>query len=310
MSVPFEFGGTSAIDFQDASDGTDTNSFAVKFDLTNFDGDSNLIDGPGGPPPGSEPPIDPPPGGTEPPGGPPPGSSPGDNTGLSNVTLELVNPENSFSAYASDESFAAFFKTNAAIGGQSAPAHVAIASAGLAGDGGVLPAAVNDAPEFLRWGWWSASFETIEGATGTPREDLVHLGAWVAGVQPDPADLPTTGVISYAGLAAGTDANLSDGTTRVVGGSFSLSYDFGTSSGDFNLNIAGMNFQNVAVNGGSPGLSATYSGSAFESSRSLIVDGAFVSGAGNATAATVGQFDIQDAGANRKVVGVFGGDAQ
>lgn len=285
VSIPFEFGGTSSFEFQGADDTVDTNSFAVRFDLTDFDRDSNLIG----------PPSFPPPTGTTPPGG---------------FTFEVSDPDNPFSAYASDEVFAAFFNTEVIVDGQPAPANFSVASAGLAGDGGVLPASVDATPEFLRWGWWSASFNTFDPNNGASRDDLIHLGTWVAGVQPDPADLPTTGVISYAGLAAGTDANLTTGSTRVVGGNFSLAYDFGTNRGDFDLNIAGINVQNIPVSGGAAGLGSTYGGFASAGARDVVIDGAFVSGGGNPAAGTVGQFQIDDFGGNRKVVGVFGGDAQ
>ncbi|MEO1490681.1 MAG: FecR family protein [Pseudomonadota bacterium] len=312
MSVPFEFGGTSGITFQGANGGVDTNSFAATFDLEDRDASSGLFGAPfPGPTQLPGPTQPPPPDGPLPPGGDPGVLDPGAiaaSTG--NLTFTFDTAANDFSAYASDDAFAAFFGTEVILENSPAPASFSIASAGLAGDGGLIPAGVDKTPEFLRWGWWSAALTSVDQRNGSLRDDLVHLGTWVAGVQPDPADIPLTGVVSYAGLAAGTDVNLSTGITRSVGGGFSLTYDFGTNRGDFNLNIAGLDFRDVAVNGGSPGLSATYGGFANAGPRNLSVDGAFVSGAGNPVAGTVGQFKIDDVEASRQVVGVFGGDAQ
>ncbi len=213
------------------------------------------------------------------------------------------------SAYLNDEVFGLTRSGGQIINGISGqPADLLVASSGLAGDAGVLPAGVNSQPEFLRWGWWSASYRVIDGQTSIQRDDLVHLGTWVAGAQPDPTDLPLTGVASYAGLAVGTEADFVSRVTRVVGGSFTLDYDFANASGTFDLNIAG-NAVNDALALGDPTIGHQYVIDQTLSGGGVIsANGAFFSGGGVPDAATGGSFTINNATGTREVVGVFGGD--
>ena len=215
---------------------------------------------------------------------------------------------NDVSAYVDDGHFGASADSSHVVDGQTAAGRVMLASSGLASDAGVIPGFAGPPPEFLRWGWWSANMDITENG-GALREDLVHMGTWVAGLRPDVADLPTTGIANYAGFAVGTDADLQTGTTAIVGGDFSLNYDFGQAQGTFNLNIAGHGFSGVPVfaDGDNPEFVA-YGGFESRSSENLLVEGAFFSGGGDPVAATGGQFVIDDLIGDRQVVGVYGGD--
>ena len=230
--------------------------------------------------------------------------------GTSEVPYEFgfTSAINDVSAYVDDAHFA--LSTNAAqsVDGQSVSSQFLLASEGLATDGGIIPGTAGPTPEFLRWGWWSAAFDVTENG-GSTREDLVHMGTWVAGLRPNQSDIPTGGIASFSGLAVGTDADLATGTTAVVGGDFSMTYDFGQAQGAFNLNIAGHGFSNVGVFGNTDNPEfAAFAGFESRSGATLVVDGAFFSGGGDPIAATGGQFQIDDFAGDRQVVGIFAGD--
>jgi len=257
--------------FSDGGSGADTNGLSFAFDLLNSNEDANIAGGP------------------------------------LQFTLESSAPVEATSAYVNDREFVLTTDRQQNIAGQQGDALVALASSGLAGTGGLTSGA---SPEFLRWGWWSASLTPTEAGVG-PREDVVHLGTWIAGVQPDPNDVPFSGLGAYEGLAVGVEADLNGGSTRRIGGDFALSYDFGANIGDFDLNIAGHNFTAVTVSGaGGNGSPLGYAGFATVAGADLAVDGGFNSGGGSAIAATSGQFQITDTTRSQQVIGVFGGDLQ
>ncbi len=269
-------GGTGIFSFSDGGQGPDNNALSFEFDLQATSGDSNVD---------------------------------GAVEGLE-FTLSSAATFEPTSAYISDREFVLTTDRAQTIEGVTAAADVALASSGLAGGTGVLPGGVDADPEFLRWGWWSASLTVNENGGGA-REDIVHLGTWIAGIQPNPSEIPFAGVATYSGLAVGVDANLTTGETARVGGDFALSYDFGDQTGAFDLNIAGHSLSNIPVDqiGGNGG-PLSYAGFANQSGVDAAINGTFNSGAGNAIAATSGQFNIADSAQNRQVVGVFGGDLQ
>ena len=222
--------------------------------------------------------------------------------------FEVTSAVNDVSAYVDDGHFGLSASFNQTVDGQAVDSNFMLSSEGLSSDGGIIPATAGPSPEFLRWGWWAATAVVTENGGGA-REDMVHLGTWVAGNRPNLSDLPTTGIASFQGLAVGTDADLATGTTAVVGGDFSMSYDFGQGLGTFNLNIAGHAFSNipVAANLDDPQFAA-YGGLDSGSGTFVAVDGAFFSGGGDPVAATGGQFQIDDFVADRQVIGIFAGD--
>ena len=174
-------------------------------------------------------------------------------------------------------------------------------------------------PEFARWGWWSAELSGVpfsdDSGTRT-RTDIVHLGNWVAGIRSDPFldDIPFAGLAEYQGFAVGTQVNLDSFDRQIVGGSFALSFDFATRSGNFNLNIAdaGIN-QTVPVSGFD-----TFAGRGLEGNRITDINGAFLAnpsaeglsgfGATDGVAGVAGTFESTDVSLREQTTGVFGGD--
>ena len=121
---------------------------------------------------------------------------------------------------------------------------------GLVGDGGLdFGAPVNLDPTFSRWGWWAASYDVADGASGTPRRDVVIPSPFVMGVSDFASSLPTTGAAEYQGFAVGQQANLDNGVIQTVGGTYSLLWDFGRREGEFNLSLQGVdvNIENLTV---------------------------------------------------------------
>ncbi len=199
---------------------------------------------------------------------------------------------------------------NINAGGEATLADVLVASSGVTGDAGIFvgqnPNNFATQPVNARWGWWSASFDVVSGRSGNVREDLFHMGAWVAGVRPDPADIPASGAVAFGGVAIGTEANLSTSVTPVVGGDFELNYDFGTAQGSFRMNIAGLSINDVAF--GDPANSHAYQVNA-STPVSFQADGTFFSSTTSPIAATGSDFLIDDFAGNRQITGVFVGDA-
>ncbi|MEL6997813.1 MAG: FecR domain-containing protein [Pseudomonadota bacterium] len=194
------------------------------------------------------------------------------------------------------------------------------ASSGLVGDGEIeFPDETETDPEFARWGWWSAEIEApIEGSTDT-RTDIVHLGNWVAGVRNnfDTDLIPFAGEATYGGLAVGSMVNLDSFERQVVGGSFAMTYNFGSTSGNFNLNIpaAGLD-ANIPITGAAD----VFSGNLASTATNTVTDisGAFFANP-NATdvlggtqvdgiAAVGGTFDSVNMTDRTQTTGIFAGD--
>ena len=233
------------------------------------------------------------------------------SAGGNTFSIGLSAASNANSAYLDDAHFALGSTTGVNAGGESTSADVLLASSGITGDAGIFvrqnPNGFATQPLNARWGWWSTSFEVVSGGSGNVREDLFHMGAWAAGVRPDPADIPLSGVVAFGGVAIGTEADLSTSITRVVGGDFELSYDFGAAQGNFRMNIAGLSINEIAF--GDSANSHSYQVNA-SSPVAFQADGTFFSGPSSPVAATGGDFQIDDFGGNRQIVGVFVGDAQ
>ena len=194
------------------------------------------------------------------------------------------------------------------------------ASSGLVGDGEIeFPDDTETDPEFARWGWWSAEIEVpLEESTDT-RTDIVHLGNWVAGVRNnfDTDLIPFAGEATYGGLAVGSMVNLDSFERQVVGGSFAMTYDFGNTSGNFNLNIpaAGLD-ANIPITGAAD----VFSGNLASTATNTVTDisGAFFANP-NATdvlggtrvdgiAAVGGTFDSVNMTNRTQTTGIFAGD--
>ena len=236
-------------------------------------------------------------------GGPGPGTAP-------NFVFDAPASGLDSGAYLADRRFGLTDDRAQVIDGQTMSADFIVASAELAGGASILPGGVDPDPEYLRWGWWSAAYRPIDAMSGVSREDIVHMGTWVAGARPDPADIPFTGAADFAGLAVGTVANHATGETRIVGGDFRLRYDFGTASGSYDLEIAGHNFSGLTALGDSANSHDYVAIGTGPGGATLTAEGGFLSGGGDPVAATAGHFDIDDPATERQVTGVFGGDRQ
>lgn len=186
----------------------------------------------------------------------------------------------------------------------------ALGSSGLVGDGGILPAGVDPEPDFVRWGFWSATYTGTDQFLNVPTQDIVHLGTFVGGVLPDPdAFAAFNGTATFNGLAAGTVANLQTGRSQTIGGSFALNYNFGAGQGNLNLNLPAANFnENIQVFRNGPATVPTYSGGIENSNLQAQVNGAFFAGGNDPAAGTGGNFDILDFAQDQRAVGVFAGD--
>ncbi|MEM7506104.1 MAG: FecR domain-containing protein [Pseudomonadota bacterium] len=195
------------------------------------------------------------------------------------------------------------------VAGNNGGADFVVASSGLVGDAGVLPPGVDAQPQFARWGWWSA-FYTSEVQNGVQQFDAVHLGTWVAGIRPDPSDFTAfTGTGSFSGGAVGTHADFAAGTRDSIGGTFTMTYDFGQRAGELALSLPDAGFDRTfAVNSTGNIGDATYAGTISETGLDARVDGAFYSGGGSVVAATGGAFDIQNTIQNTQTVGVIFAD--
>jgi hypothetical protein len=233
------------------------------------------------------------------------------------------------SAYIDDNRFAALGLDGTARigtpgGNDTAVASFAIASAGLVGTSELQFAGdPNLNPQFSRWGWWSASLEVPVGNPddNLTRTDIIHLGNWVAGVRVDfnTDDIPSAGVAQYAGLAVGTKTDLASFDRQIVGGNFAMTYNFGSQSGNFNLNIPDASINETVTISGFTG-SDVFSGrnSNTENSRLTEVNGAFfanpnAAGLTNATrldgvAGVGGTFESTDTLNQVQTTGVFAGD--
>lgn len=187
----------------------------------------------------------------------------------------------------------------------------ALASAALAGDGGIFPADVEPRSAFLSWGWWAGEFRAApdQVANGGPESDQrFNLGAFVAGVPTGSADIPTGGVASYDGFAV--VSAVQDGASFVDGAGFTLSYDFGE-----RLGLA--RFQDLLGADAAVAVSAADAGG-FDGVGDvtiggrdglIVVDGAFFNGAaGDPAGATAGSLAVGTNDGAIQGAGVFAGD--
>ncbi|MEL6793858.1 MAG: hypothetical protein AAFP78_10410, partial [Pseudomonadota bacterium] len=143
----------------------------------------------------------------------------------------------------------------------------ALASAELAGDGGIFANGVEARSEFLTWGWWAGEFRgdptATDGEVNGVDDQRLHLGAWVAGNLA--SELPFNGVGSYEGFAV--VSAVQDGRNVVDGGGFALTYDFGSRFGTANFtDILGAD-ATVGVTGNTGG------GPAFQGTAGINIDG-------------------------------------
>ncbi len=159
-----------------------------------------------------------------------------------------------------------------------------------------IPSGVSlcSACDFIEWGWWGA-MPTYQAGPDSGRQELVHMGTWVAGDIPTVADLPTSGTASYSGHAIGT---VNAGSARYVAiGSFSMNYDFSQGSGTVSINnFDGQNLSSSPA--GATSGPASFGGSVVSDvgSRSGTLNGAFVRGPNSDFDGAIGDFNLSDGG--------------
>jgi len=111
--------------------------------------------------------------------------------------------------------------------------------------------------------------------------------------------IPTAGIGSYSGTAAGSAFN--NGSTRLASGTFTNTYNFGTNSGNFAVN----NFDGRNFAGPVQGASGSYSGALAGNNLSGNVNGRFY---GPVAADTGGSFAVRSTvGSPYSATAVFGG---
>lgn len=231
--------------------------------------------------------------------------------------------ENNMSAMIDDRRFAAREATggDAAIEGGIGTVTInrysgALASAELAGDGGIFPAGVTPRSEYLTWGWWAADVEaTAEDAFCNPpcvqteASQRYPLGTFIAGAPVQIADLPNNGAASYSGFAVITA--LVDGNNVVDGAGFGLEFDFKSRTGTASFtDVLGADAR-FDVSKGDP---TAYSGNQMITidNRDVLLDirGDFFSGRNDRTAATGGALRLHGTDGSINGSGVFAGDKQ
>ncbi len=169
-----------------------------------------------------------------------------------------------------------------------------------------IPSGVSlcSACNFIEWGWWGA-MPTYQSGSNSGRQELVHMGSWVAGDIPTVAELPVTGTASYSGHAIGT---VDAGSSRYVAiGSFSMSYDFAQGSGSVTINsFDGQNLSSSPTGTTLSSGPASFSGSITSSisGRSGSLGGAFVRGPNSVIDGAIGDFNLSDGG-SYSASGVF-----
>ncbi|WMS41152.1 hypothetical protein RDV64_13785 [Acuticoccus sp. MNP-M23] len=154
---------------------------------------------------------------------------------------------------------------------------------------------------FMEWGWWGTSTE-FEGEGLPPgRNDVAHLGTWVAGdITPD-AELPTTGTGSYAGHAVGTVVANQPGAGKaryVAAGQLRVNYDFGSRSGDLAITkFDGRSFGGRISGGvGRNGVRNRFGGNLTGKGLTGSVDGAFARGPKGSAQGVLGAFNVRGSG--------------
>lgn len=155
--------------------------------------------------------------------------------------------------------------------------------------------------EYLAWGYWSADIAYTSGPRNGQR-DRVHIGTWVAGDLPTPAQLPTTGTAIYNGDARG---NVVNGANRyVAAGTFQQNWNFATRTGAITINnFDGVNYAGTTA--GSPtnvNFAGPITGTA---GRNGNVSGSFFKSPSDPAAYQAGSFSI--VGTGYQATGTFKG---
>jgi hypothetical protein len=192
-----------------------------------------------------------------------------------------------------------------------------VSSAGLVGDGGVFPAGTDTTPEYLRWGWWSASYQFANDDPGdfASRSEIIS-GNWVTGVRSEISALGTSGEARFDGLAIAhvTEVGGAGSSSSVDGGRYLMTFDFGTRTGAATITgIADTTFVSTVTEAGAR--SGNHFGGALRDTSTFAtvgaIDGSFFTGAGDPTAATGGAFDFTrqtSGGVTQTGAGIFAAD--
>ncbi|MEM8755469.1 MAG: hypothetical protein AAGF90_21085 [Pseudomonadota bacterium] len=190
--------------------------------------------------------------------------------------------------------------------------HGALASAAIAGDGGIFPAGVRPSSQALSWGWWAGDVRAADfgdAAAALDADQRLNLGSWIAGDVTASANLPLNGSATYSGFA--TISVVDGGATFVDGAGVTLDYDFGDDVGTMRFNdLLGQN-PTIAVTdnvfdaqfGGTAGIDLN--------GRDGLIDvrGSFFNGAGGGAAeAAAGAIAVQSLDNTIAGSGVFGVD--
>ena len=185
----------------------------------------------------------------------------------------------------------------------------ALATASMAGDGGIFPAGVSAESEFMRWGWWAGEFRS-DGTdpSGDPAVDdqRLHLGAWVAGDLTD--NLPLQGVATYEGFAV--ISAIQDGRSFTDGAGFDLTYNFGNGLGTATFtDVLGAD---ATIGVGQASVGNHYQGTAginIAGQNGLIsVNGSFFNAGATPAGATGGSLSIATFNGRISGAGVYAGD--
>ncbi len=173
--------------------------------------------------------------------------------------------------------------------------------------------------DFLTWGWWSGDIGYASGSTyNAGGRDRLNLATYVAGNLATVSQLPNTGSATFNGHLVG---NVQAGSNNYVAvGSYSSTFNWGSSSGNFNVTYDGTTFgqgtYTVQANtvqfstGNSGGVAPTASVSG--TTRTLNLNGAFFQ-SNNQVAGQAGNFNITSTGSGNnayKAAGTFAAQKQ
>ena len=240
-----------------------------------------------------------------------------DNTGSNSLQYTFAAPLGASTAFADDQTFVGTSGPTVAsvttAGSENESAQFGFASGNALGETGLFRASAEQ-PEFVTWGLWNASYEQLN-ATGAVRRDILSAGVFVAGAPTVINDVPLSGVAQYNGIAVGQRQDLDSPIVHVVGGTTSLTYDFGTDQGTFDLTIdqvgapgvAEFDISTLVFEGDAANI---YQGFQETSGFQADIQGQFFVGGDDPVGATAGTFNISDQVNNVVVDGVFGADRQ
>lgn len=204
--------------------------------------------------------------------------------------------------------------------GNQTAARATLLSAGLVGDGGIFPTGTITTPQWLRWGWWGASFAFDDSDPGafSGRTETVPVGTWVSGVRSDVAALGTSGEATFDGLATAhiTRTGGAAPASYVAGGRFLMTYDFGLRSGT--TSITGL-VDTILVGTVSEAnaTAGNHFGGVLRDAANFnavgAIDGSFFTGGADPSAATAGGFNLTrplTGGVTQTGAGIFAADKQ